>query len=116
MVRRLGVGKQVFSDLSDLFQKIYEEFAMDGKFVDICKMVEITDVSPTTEIIQEGYNTYLLEGKFISFVGLKKKTGIDPDPNMIQRIYKNYADKNDQLWSDRLEKLKKITGIAVVSS
>jgi hypothetical protein len=120
-MKRVGIEADSFRDLQAAIQKTYIDYVEEGKFVDISKLMELTDTKPEEEIIHSGYESYLDEGKFISFAGLKKRTGIKPDPVMIQMMYRKYhfnylkfqrtSKEQASEWMDRIKKLKRLSHI-----
>jgi len=121
LIKRLEIKKECFIDLNATIQKTYQTLVVEGKFVDISKLIEITGVAPNESIIQEGYEKYLEEGKFISFSGLKKRTGIEPDEGLILDMYSMYhfnyikykgiSKEQAEMWMERIKKLKRISKI-----
>jgi hypothetical protein len=120
-IKRVGIEKESFRELQPFIQKTYIDYLAEGKFVDISKLMELTDTRPEEEIIHKGYESYLEEGKFISFAGLKKRTGIKPDPVMIQMMYRKYhfnylkfqrtSKEQSVEWMERIKKLKRLSRI-----
>ncbi|MCP4149064.1 MAG: hypothetical protein GY757_15050 [bacterium] len=121
LIKRMGIDKIIFKEMSAILQKTYTNYVAQGKFIDIFKLMEITGSKPSEEIIQNGYRNYLYEAKFISFTGLKKRSGVVPDANMVLQVYWEYhssfqkAKESDpdaaSSWIRRIKKLGKITGI-----
>ncbi len=121
LIKRVGFDKSIFKEIQPAVQKTYTDYVADGKFVDVSKLIELTDVIPSEDIIQKGYEGYLEEAKFISFAGLKKRTNIPPDPDMVQSMYrkyhfnylkyKNLSTEQSTEWLERLKKLMRISKI-----
>jgi hypothetical protein len=121
IIKRIEIDKSVFQEMSSALQKVYNKYVNDGRFVDISRLMELTNTMPADGIIHKGYEFYLSEGKFISFSGLKKRTGIPPDESMIHDFYREYfanyiknkhiSKEKAQLWHDWLKKLKRISKI-----
>jgi hypothetical protein len=121
LIKRLDIEKTVFHEIDANIQKIYNKYVNEGRFVDISRLMELTNSLPSEGIIQKGYEFYLQEGKMISFAGLRKRTGVEPDESMViskySEFYGNYlksrnvSQEKTQLWVDRIKKLKRISKI-----
>lgn len=121
LMKRMDIDKSVFQEMNAEFQKIYEQYVREGRFVDISRLMELTNTQASEEIIQKGYEYYLSEGKFISFAGLKKRTGVSPNEEMIHNSYQEFyahymkskaiSKEKAELWFDRIKKLKRISKI-----
>jgi hypothetical protein len=121
LIKRLDIEKAVFHDMGAFLQKTYNKYVNEGRFVDISRLMELTESIPSGDIIQKGYEYYLEEGKMISFAGLRKRTGVEPDESMVRSKYseyyghylksKNVSREKAQLWIDRIKKLKRISRI-----
>jgi hypothetical protein len=122
LINRLEIDKTFFRELVATLQKIFSTYVQEGRFVDISKLMEITEIKPLETTIHEGYRSYLQECKFISFSGLKKRTGIKPDEEMVQEMYRQYqgqyllakSKKNEEAisdWENRIKKLERISKI-----
>jgi len=121
LIKRIEIEKSVFQEMAAPLQKIYHKYVNEGRFVDISRLMELTDTQASEEVIQKGYRYYLAEGKFISLAGLRKRTGIQPDEEMIQEAYRDYYEnymKNKrisqdkaEMWRDRIKKLKRISKV-----
>jgi hypothetical protein len=122
LIKRIEIEKNVFQEMSAALQKIYHKYVTEGRFVDISRLMELTDTQASDDIIQKGYEYYIAEGKFISFAGLRKRTGIAPDETMIQDTFREYyanfmkfkrisQDKAEE-WRGLIKKLKRISKIA----
>ena len=121
LVKRTEASKSIFRDLTAPLQKSYQNYINEGRFVDISKLMQVTDTSPDVEAVQDGYALYLQDAKFISFSGLKKRTNIQPDKEMVEEVYRHYqanyfrlksvGDEQAKIWMDRLRKLRKISKV-----
>ncbi len=118
LIKRMEIDKSVFNDMRNAIQKTYTDYVTSGRFMDISKLMEITNSSPAEDIIQKGYLMYLKDAKFISFTGLKKRTGIEPDQEMVLEMFWYYHTQlqespadDEEMWLRRLRKLKQISGV-----
>jgi len=119
LIKRIEIEKSTFQEMDVHMQKLYNKYVQEGRFIDISRLMELTDTKVSEEILHKGYEYYLSEGKFISFAGLKKRTGVQPDENMIQDVfyeyYTNYmkfkriSQEKARIWLERIKKLKRIT-------
>lgn len=121
LIKRIEIEKDIFKELLSVIQKTYADYVIEGKFIDISKLMELTETRPEEDTIHKGYESYLDEGKFISFAGLKKRTGVKPNPVMIQDMYRKYyfnfvrykkiSTEQSLDWMDRMRKLRKLSRI-----
>lgn len=121
LIKRVEIEKNSFKEMLSSIQQAYVDYVKEGRFVDISKLMELTDTRPDETTILNGYAMYLEEGKFISFSGLKKRTGVPPDPMLIQEMYRKYyfnytkakRTNPDQAnnWMDNIKKLRRISKI-----
>ena len=121
LINRIQIDKSVFQDMGAVLQKIYDRYVQEGRFVDISRLMELTDTQASDDIIHKGYEHYLSEGKFISFAGLKKRTGVPPQETLIQDAFREYyanylkfkriSQERAEVWLERIKKLKRLAKV-----